>query len=399
MKMKNKILAGIALMGLASSTLVFAQPSGTPPNNNTPDASFNSVTVDATIITDKGELTNKSGVLPVKAILDVVANTGIKTAVGSFVNSGSGYGILVNAVDTAVYAITSGGNYAGFFRNNGTGPALYAFSSANVGVQGYGGGAGTGGRFSAASGNVAYLATPNNSVEVNGAIAPTVAANPLVLGSDWAGTISEPSNATLLNRPMIVTPTVADGTVPTGGKYAAYPEAIGDVSSTFVTNCESNGGESIDGILCRWPLMVNNGYSVVRAVAGGLESVLHITKTGRILNPSSQFGGYVNIDDNLTVSGDLNLGGTSGGTLRATTVVSAGGNDPLLLGANTGTDNDDRKVKVLDDLIVENNDHGLTSTDLAKDADGWFVCPNGYYAIGVRVTSTNTVNGLRCAEL
>lgn len=399
MKMKNKILVGIALMGLASSSLVFAQPSGTPPNNNTPDATFNSVTVDRTMITDKGELTNKTGVLAVKAILDVVANTGVKSAVGSFVNSGSGYGLFASALDVSVYAVSTGSSYAGYFRNSGTGPGIYGFSSANVGVQGYGGGAGTGGRFSAASGNVAYLATPNNSVEVNGAISPTVATNPLALGSEWIGTITDPANALFLNRPMIVTPTIADGTVAVGGKMEAYPPGIGDVSSAFVTGCESNGGENIDGILCRWPLMVNNGYSVVRSVAGGVESVLHITKTGRITNPSNQFGGAVSIDDNVVIGGSLALGADASGNsdLRASGVKALAGGQPLLLGETGGANNAD--TKVLSDLIVESNEHGLTSTDLAKDADGWFVCPNGYYAIGVRVTSTNTVNGLRCAEL
>ncbi|MGL5830934.1 MAG: hypothetical protein ACRCZE_02175 [Candidatus Altimarinota bacterium] len=385
--MKNKILTGVVLMGLASSSLVFAQPSGTPPNNNTPDATFNSVTVDATMITEDGELTNKSGVIGVKAILDVVANTGIKTAVGSFVNSGSGYGVFANAVDTAVYALTTGNNYAGFFRNSGIGPALYAFSSANVGVQAYGGGAGTGGRFSAASGNVAYLATPNNSVEVNGAIAPTVATNPLTIGGEWSGDFLNPSNAVMLTRPHVNTPVIADGAT------ESYPPGMGDVASSFSTNCTNTGGESIDGITCRWPLMVNNGYSIVRQTATALESVLYITKTGRITNPSNQFGGVVNIDDNVAISGDLSVGGVQ----RLGGIESNSSVNPLELGA-VGTLNGD-KVKVLDDLIVESNDHGLLSTDLAKDADGWFTCPNGYYAIGVRVTSTNTVNGLRCAEL
>jgi hypothetical protein len=400
MNMKNKILAGALLMGLASSSLVFAQPSDTPPNDNTPNATFNSVMVEGTMINDKGELSNKSGVLAVKSILDVVANTGIKVAVGSFVNSGSGYGLFASAVDTAVYALSTGNAYAGFFRNSGVGPALYGFSSANVGVQGYGGGAGTGGRFSAASGNVAYLATPTNSVEVNAAVAPTVATNPLSLGSDWTGAIEAPSNALLLNRPMIVTPTVADGTVAVGGKMEAYPPGIGTVSAAFVTDCEGTGGESIDGILCRWPLMVNNGFSIARYIAGGIESVLYITKTGRITNPSAQFGGAVFIDDNASISGDLSVGGVQ----RLGGIESDSSVNPLELGG-TGTTNGN-KVKVLDDLIVENNDHGVTQNVNIGTFAGTttFKCPNGFYMVGLNLTATtgsspHRVNYLQCAEL
>lgn len=401
MKMKNRILAGMVLMGLASSSLVFAQPSDTPPNDNTPNATFNSVIVDGTMINEEGELSNKSGVLAVTSILDVVANTGVKVAVGSFVNSGAGYGIFTSAVDTAVYALTTGNAYAGFFRNSGVGPALYAFSSANVGVQGYGGGAGTGGRFSAASGNVAYLATPNNSVEVNDAIAPTVASNPLPLGSDWTGTVDAPSNAVLLNRPMIVTPTVHDGTVAVGGKMDAYPPGIGKVSAAFVTDCSGTGGESIDGVLCRWPLMVNNGFSIFRYISGGgIESVLHITKTGRITNPSTQFGGNVNIDDGVSITGDLSVGGTQ----RLGGIESNSSVNPLELGG-TGTTNGN-KVKVLDDLIVENNDHGVIQNVNIGTFAGTttFKCPNGFYLVGLNLTTISSsaphrINSLQCAEL
>src|SRR5690606_36112821 len=123
-----------------------------------------------------------------------------------------------------------------------------------------------------------------------------------------------------------------------------------------------------------------------RPIADGLESVLHITKAGRITNPSNQYGGSIYIDDSVLVSGGLTVGGAQ----IVAGVQSNSSVTPLALGGTTAVNGS--KVKVLNDLIVENNDHGYTSTDLAKDADGWFVCPNGYYAIGVRVTSTNTVN-------